>query len=502
MKMMMTRLMSRNASDNKDSFDCDNKHDEYIEDLKKSIRYQIVRFIAGSIIFIVLSLAFIGLGFVLIFYPSVDLPHGFFAFSIGGFVLLWEMFKLSVAKFSLPDRYVLLEACDCPVLFTIINEITGSLGLSRLDHVYLSPDASAAVIVIPRIRNLVSMTGERQLVIGLGFLSQMDDQEIRAVLYHEFGHYVQKNTDGSASVYAVGQIARLLVKTVDDGKTNVWNINMKNMKLLFSYFVMSVCRNIKTKFTALSRQMEYEADDLAVRYVGKDDLQRALLHAACIRYNTGMVDWGLKKLSRSGYGLDDYYSALGYVCRFSVPGKSFLKREVIRRVERLGELSVPSNMPVTWTVRDSIRCDKIKAMLSPFRCETGMNILDAQKFALWMSGGITLYQRHLLSMKSVSLTVHLDRKKHRIPFIEGIYDILIDGKPIGTGNFIKGYDIRHRISSGRHVMTVYVPGGIGIGFDSFQFETTGGESYMIDMDYRYDFKKTRYHIFVSKFIEV
>lgn len=262
------------------------------------------------------------------------------------------------------------------------------------------------------------MTGDRQLVIGIGFLSQMDDQEIRAVPYHEFGHYVQKNTDGSASVYAVGQIVRLLVKAVDDGKTNMWNINTKNMKLIFSYFVMSVCRNIKTKFTALSRQMVSEADDLAVRYVGKDALQKALLHAACIRYNTGMVDWGLKKLSRSGYGIDDYYSALGYVCRFSVPGKSFLKREVIRRVERLGELSVPSNMPVKWTVRDSIRFDKIKARLSPFRCEAGMNILDAQKFAVWMSGGITFYQRHLLSMKSVPFTViHSSSKRQKVKHI-------------------------------------------------------------------------------------
>lgn len=503
MKTMMTRLRNRHASDNMDTFNSEKIQDGKcnIEYLKKSIRHQIIGFIAGSIIFIVLSLVFIGIGFVLIFYPAVDLPRGFIALSLGGFVLLWEMCKLSAAKFSLPDRYVRLEASDSPALFNIINEITGSLGLSHLDHVYLSPDASAAVMVIPRISNLVSMTGERQLVIGLGFLSQMDDQEIRAVLYHEFGHYVQKKTDGSASVYAVGQIARLLVKAVDDGKTNVWNINMKNMKILFSYFVMSVCRNIRKKFSVLSRQMEYEADDLAVKYVGKDVLQRTLLHAACIRYNVGMIDWGLKRLSRSGYSVDDYYVALSYVCRFSIPEKAFLKREVIRRVERLGELSVSSHLPVTWTVRDSMQCDKMKARLNPFMCETGMNLLDAREFAEWMSEGVTVYQRYLLKMKSVIIDIHLDRKKHIIPFIEGIYDVLIDGKPVGSGNFIRGYDIRRRISPGKHVLSAYVPGEIGIGFDPFIFEVEEGVSYMVDMDYRYDFKKTRYHIFVSGFME-
>ena len=104
-----------------------------------------------------------------------------------------------------------------------------------------------------------------------------------------------------------------------------------------------------------------------------------------------------------------------------------------------------------------------------------------------------------MRMRSVKLEIHLDRRKHFLPLAEGIYDILIDGRSVGTGNFMKGYDIRKRISPGTHQLTVRVPGGIGIACDPFMFEAFDGDTCRLDMDYRYEFKGTRYRVFVGSF---
>lgn len=51
--------------------------------------------------------------------------------------------------------------------------------------------ATAAVFIQPQLRNLL-FEPKRNLVIGMGFLTQMDDDEIRAVLYHEFTEVIKR----------------------------------------------------------------------------------------------------------------------------------------------------------------------------------------------------------------------------------------------------------------------------------------------------------------------
>ena len=488
--------------------------------LKKSIRREIVKFIAGCVLFVFLAVGTIVCAAALILNPGLDFPHGMWVFAVGGVVLLWEMGKAFGVRASVPEGYVLLNREDCPPLFRMIDEVAENLGLRAPEHIYLCPDASAAVFVIPVMKNLFSAPRERNLVIGLGFLTQMDDEEIKAVLYHEFGHYAQAATDDSASVYVVGQFSRSFISG-DNTVTNIWQMNTYNQKLLFGYFALWICRNIRRKYSELSRQMEYDADDVAASHVGRETLQRTLLHAACIRYNFGLVSWGLKKLQSRELCVDDLYQALSEVNRFSRPRKAFLKQEVLRRIERLGPLPsaavapAGSCVPATadssvaaagssasaagWSIRDSVLRSGLIRRTFPSCCDSGAAVLPVPYFVLWLEEGAPIYMRHLQRIRSVTLEIHLDRRKHLLPYAEGIYDILIDGRTVGTGNFMKGYDIRRKISPGTHLLTVRVPGGIGIACDPFRFEAREGDICRLDMDYRYEFKGTRYRVFVGSF---
>lgn len=471
-----------------------------IIDLKKGIRREVVKFIAGCILFALMAACTIISAVLLILNPGLDFPHGIWILAVGGVVLLWEMGRAFWVRSPLPEGYAAVSRADCPPLFSLIDEVAENLGVKLPEQIYVCPDASAAVFVMPGIQNLIRAPEDRYLVVGLGFLTQMDDEEIKSVLYHEFGHYVQAATDDSASVYVVGQFSRSFISGDKNEVSNIWQMNTCNQKLLFGYFALWICRNIRRKYSELSRQMEYDADDIAAGHVGREILQRTLVHAACIRYNFGMVRWGMKKLEAAGLCLEDFYQALNAVAGFSRPRMAFLKHEVIRRIERLGSLEVgPTASSVSWTVRDAVLGSGLISRIFPSCPDGGDTVLPVPEFVRWMEEGADIYCRHLQRMRSVKLEIHLDRRKHFLPLAEGIYDILIDGRSVGTGNFMKGYDIRKRISPGTHQLTVRVPGGIGIACDPFMFEACDGDTCRLDMDYRYEFKGTRYRVFVGSF---
>lgn len=70
---------------------------------------------------------------------------------------------------------------------------------------------------------------------------------------------------------------------------------------------------------------------------------------------------------------------------------------------------------------------------------------------------------------------------------------MLDGKEIGSGNFIKGYTLKRRTSPGKHVITAYAPSGIIS--TPFEFEVETNKSYKIEMDYKVYLKDGIYDVF-------
>ena len=467
--------------------------------LKKGIRRDITGFIIGCILFLLAAMATIIIGLVTVFDRDADLPYSFLMLSAGGLILLWEMAKALRVKAAVPKGYVLINEEDIPPLFSMMKKVAGDLGMEPPARVYLCPDASAAVFAVPDMMSLIKTPRDRNLVMGLGFLTQMDDDEVRAVLYHEFGHYVQNATADSSSVYAVGQFSRSFIAGNTDDVTNFWQMQTRNQQILFSYYTMWICRKIRRKYSELSRQMEYDADDVAACHAGRGTLQRTLVHAACISYNFRMMQWAMKRLENRSLSPKDFYSALTGICRFSIPERRLVGPDIIRRVERLGPLAPEKEETRKWSVRNHIRQSDLIPRVLAGQERTEPETLSASQFTLWMKDGARIYRQLLLRRRSVTLVIHLDRKKHFLPFAEGIYEIMIDGKTAGTGNFIKGYDIRRKISPGNHVLSVRVPGNLGIACDPYRFDVEESGHYWMEMDYRYEFRGTRYRVFVKDF---
>ena len=462
-----------------------------VEELKQSINKSVMIYIIGCCCFVMVALASLWFGYYVIRYHNEhELPLQLTIISLGGGLLLWEMIKSFRFKVSLPKTFKPITEQEYPALFDIINEVTTTLNLSPIRRVYISPDATAAVFIQPQLRNII-FEPKRNLVIGLGFLTQMDDEEIRAMLYHEFGHYVQEEMKNSISVYTIGQFSRSFVSIKELKKQKTWELQLKLQLLMFTYFAIWICNRINKAYSQLAKQMEYDADDVAVKFVGASTLQRALLHAACIRYNYNVVLWGIQQLQSQNIQVDNQYLALSFVGNYSRPSRRLLSEEVIRRVERLGELE-SNNVNASNTVLQS-------ALLLIEDKKEVQQSCPALQFAQWLRQGFAIYTQQRLLETSVELEIHLDKKKHKLPYFDGSYKILLDDKEIGTGNFIKGYTLKRKTSPGKHKLTAYAPSGIIS--TPLEFEVEQNKSYHIEMDYKLHAKDGIYDVFGEKIQE-
>ena len=234
-----------------------------IEELKKEINKSIMIYIIGCCFFILVALASIWFGYYVVrYYNEHELPFQLTILSIGGGLLLWEMIKSFRVRVSLPFNYRKVTEQEYPVLFGIINEVTTALNISSIRNVYICPDAVAAVFIQPRIRNII-FEPQKNLVIGLAFLTQMDDEELRAMLYHEFGHLNDPNISSRACVKAFYDSN----KETYPKELTEWFNNTHNLKVsgeVSSYATENPAEFIAETFAGLVQGKKFSDDVMAL----------------------------------------------------------------------------------------------------------------------------------------------------------------------------------------------------------------------------------------------
>ena len=180
-----------------------------------------------------------------------------------------------------------------PALFGFLYQLADDAGAPRPHRVFLSNRVNACVFYDLSILNFF-FRSKKNLEIGMPLVNMLTLGELKAVLAHEFGHFAQKSMSVGRWVYIAQQIAGHIVAKRDllDKALNfisrtdfriawigwamrliVWSIRSL-MDSLFSLVVIAQ--------RALSREMEFQADLVAVSLTGSDALIHALhkLHAA------------------------------------------------------------------------------------------------------------------------------------------------------------------------------------------------------------------------------
>lgn len=208
----------------------------------------------------------------------VGVPAAFFAvFMIKG---------LFFVKHGGKSQSIELQAYDEPELFAFLHKLADEAQAPRPHRVFVSATVNAAVFYDLSIINFF-FPSRKNLEIGLALVNVLTLGEFKAVLAHEFGHFAQRSMAVGRWVYIAQQIAEQIVARRDAFDRFLNGMMRMDIRIAFVGWILgliiwSIRSLIHQSFgllllaqRALGREMEMQADLVAVSLTGSD----ALIHA-------------------------------------------------------------------------------------------------------------------------------------------------------------------------------------------------------------------------------
>jgi len=241
-----------------------------------------------------------GIALVVSFPRLITLALGIGLASLGVLVLFF-LLKF-IFKSHKVDRSHLVEIkkTEEPQLFKMIEEIVKEVDTNFPKKVYLSTDVNASVFYDSSFWSMFFPI-KKNLQIGLGLVNTVTKSELKAILSHEFGHFSQKTMKVGSYVYNVNQVIFNLL--YDNENYNQLMQNWANASGYFSIFVVIAIKIIEgiqwvlrliysvvnKNYMALSREMEFHADEIAAHVTGYEPLKSSLLRLSLADHSFNSV---------------------------------------------------------------------------------------------------------------------------------------------------------------------------------------------------------------------
>lgn len=438
---------------------------------ERKIKDAVGWFFVGCIAFVALEVLLIYLGSVTFTHPELDWPSSLVIIGLGGLYLLWQMLVALFFRTPLPENYKPIDKNDHWEVYDIIEEITQRLELPIPDGVYIAPGINAAVFCRPSMLSLL-LKPKQELVIGELLLKILSKEELKVILYHEFGHYATGSLGKKTPIYVISQFSKSFTSVKKMKKPGIWSNMINSQVALFSYFAFWLCSIIDKHYKPLAQGEELDADDVAVDNIGAQMLVSTLVKVSLLQHYYRYCKW-VEGRYRFHLHDEQFAQLLLFLCRNHKSGVRSISPAIRQRIERHFEVDRRLNIPAIEITPQLPNIPVISSLLK----------LHPK------------YEEARLRNKSVKLTFHLDHRKHKLPWVDGKYQILLDGKSVGNGNFIKGFDFNVRTSPGKHTVSVY--GISGIIAVPYEFECNSGDNICFDMDFKVHLRNGYYEIFVS-----
>ncbi|MCB9598550.1 MAG: M48 family metalloprotease, partial [Sandaracinaceae bacterium] len=203
------------------------------------------------------------------------------------FFLVFLVRGLFVVKHLEDPTRVQVTEDEQPELFAFVNRIADEAGAPRPHKLYLSARVNAAVFYDLSFLNLLFPT-RKNLELGLGLVQNLGLDELKAVIAHEFGHFAQRTMAVGRWVYVAQQIAGHIIVHRGWVDRLLQGLSYTDLRIawigwILRLIVWSIRAVLDTAFRlivlahrALTREMELQADLVAVSVSGSDSLIHAL----------------------------------------------------------------------------------------------------------------------------------------------------------------------------------------------------------------------------------
>lgn len=248
--------------------------------------------VGGLLLFILVYFALVGwfvyTGIVQVARAGAN--AGFAPIFVGACSLFLAFFMIKalffIRKGSAGDG-IELKREEQPRLFAFLDRVADETGAPRPHKVYISPSVNAAVFYHLSLFNLI-FPSRKNLEIGLGLVNMLNLGELKAVIAHEFGHFAQRTMAVGRWVYTTQQVASHIVARRDALDGFLRGLSRQDLRVAWIGWLLGVIvwalraivdfifRLVIITQRALSREMEMQADRVAVSISGSDALVLAL----------------------------------------------------------------------------------------------------------------------------------------------------------------------------------------------------------------------------------
>lgn len=194
------------------------------------------------------------------------------------------IFKLKNHK---PNNRIKLNKKDYPKIWEFVYKICKETGAPQPKNIYVDPDVNAYVSYTNMWLSLF-LPVKKELTIGMGLISCLNFSEFKAVVAHEFGHFAQRSMKIGSYIISANTIIHDMIFARDkwDDLLDQWRAS--DIRLSAAAWVITpiiwIIRQILNLFyqflnimySSLSREMEFNADKVAISTAGSDAIISAL----------------------------------------------------------------------------------------------------------------------------------------------------------------------------------------------------------------------------------
>lgn len=207
-----------------------------------------------------------------------------------GFMILFFLIKFIFGT-NKTDTSEFIEVTqeEQPELFAMIHDLVNEIKTDFPKKVFLTYNVNASVFYNSSFWSMFFPV-RKNLQIGVGLINSLTNQELRAILAHEFGHFSQRSMKVGSYVYNVNNVIfNMLYNNESLRKMHEKIAGLSSylaLPLYISVFSINGIQKILQKlyeyininYLALSREMEFHADEIAANVAGSkamsDSLQR------------------------------------------------------------------------------------------------------------------------------------------------------------------------------------------------------------------------------------
>ncbi|MFT4522223.1 MAG: Zn-dependent protease with chaperone function [Bacteroidia bacterium] len=297
-------------------------------ELPASYKYRAILAIAAIILFFILYLSMVvglaALTYWTIIYP-IEYVNKFtimvkiFAVAGSAMLLFFTVKFIFKLKNVQPNNRLPLLKGQNPELEDFIKKICAETGAPLPKDIYVDPDVNAYVSYTNTWQSLFLPT-KKNLTIGMGLIDCVNLTEFKAIVAHEFGHFAQRSMKIGSYIHSANTIIHDMIFTRDGWDDILANWRASDLRLSLPAWIISpivwLIRQLLGLFykflnimhSSLSREMEFNADKVAVKAAGSEAILSGLW-----KLDPGSTTWNETVshaflASKKGYFVNNLYA--------------------------------------------------------------------------------------------------------------------------------------------------------------------------------------------------